>query len=125
MEGQTMARILLVDDNIELLNVMSLVLISAGHQLHAVANGRDAMRSAEKNGFDLVITDIFMPEKDGLEVITALREKFPGIPVLAISGGIRLDALEYLEIARKLGAVQVLSKPFTTAQLLESVGQLN
>jgi len=104
--------------------MLTLVLQAAGHVPHAVTNGEEALRAVDGNRFDLVITDLIMPDKDGVEVIMALHKKFPDLPILAISGGGRVEAQQYLNIAGKLGATRLLSKPFSREQLLESVSQM-
>lgn len=70
---------------------------------------------------DLVITDLIMPDKDGLEIIQDLRRLNPKVRILAISGGGRVDANEYLAVARKFGAVEVLPKPFTKDELRKAL----
>ncbi|MCH8154484.1 MAG: response regulator [Proteobacteria bacterium] len=81
------------------------------------------LERVEENRPDLIITDIIMPEKEGVETIIALRRADPDLPIIAISGGGRLDATDFLTMAGKLGARRTLSKPFRRDQLLEAVGE--
>jgi len=97
------------------------MLVSAGHQVVCAANGRLALEKQRANSADLIITDLFMPELDGVETILALRREFPDIKVIAMSGNVGGEAM--LSVARRLGAVEVLEKPFTLQQLLAAVGK--
>jgi YesN/AraC family two-component response regulator len=73
---------------------------------------------------DLVITDVLMPEKDGLEVIMEIRAKLPQVKIIAISGGGRISHTDYLVAARRLGAHRTLSKPFIRQELLDTLHEL-
>lgn len=116
-----MAKLLLVDDNQDLLGLQGEFLRMAGHEVFTAANGNEALEQADRTRFDLVITDIIMPDKDGIEVIVALRKSLPSVKVIAISGGGRLNARDYLSIAQKLGAAATLAKPFSGAELAATV----
>ena len=85
------------------------------------ADGRQALRAVLSRGCDLVITDINMPEMDGIEVIMALSERRPGLPIIAISGGGRLPKDLLLTSADMLGAVTTLAKPFDIPDLIAAV----
>jgi CheY-like chemotaxis protein len=93
----------------------------AGYIVTSTGDGRSALEQYGSNPTDLVITDLIMPETDGLEMIQELRRINPDVRILAISGGGRVDAEEYLSVARKFGAVEVLSKPFTGQELKRAV----
>ena len=93
----------------------------SGHEVDTAVNGDEALAHASHKNFDLVITDIIMPSKDGIEVIIALRKAQPTAKIIAISGGGRLNAKDYLGIAQKLGAAATLSKPFSGSELVASV----
>lgn len=117
-----MARILLVDDNAELLAIMTLSLQEENHVTTLAANGREAMALIASQPFDLIITDLVMPEKEGLEIISEIRKKHPGLKVIAMSGGgSSFDGRQMLRIAQKLGASQTLEKPFTKTALIAVV----
>ncbi len=116
-----MARILIIDDEDELRAILCKMLEQAGHEVSEAANGAQGLQVYEQDPTDLVITDIIMPEKEGVETIIALRRADPGLPIIAISGGGRVEATDVLSMARKLGARRTLSKPFRREQLLEAV----
>ena len=117
-----MAHILIVDDNVEINSIMSFVLQDAGHQTSQAVDGKDALRQIDRGAFDLVITDLYMPEKEGLETIGELRRKWPLLKIIAMSGGaMGDDGKMSLHIARKLGATLVLKKPFSEQELIGAV----
>lgn len=116
-----MARILLIDDNEQFRSVVDRMLSSAGYEVVQATQGREAMTLYRSQPFDLIIVDLIMPEKDGLEVIKELREEPTPPKIIAVSGGGRIEATRYLELARRMGAVQVLGKPFTRDELLTVV----
>ena len=116
-----MAKILLVDDDAELLAMAALFLRRAEHVVTTAGNGKEAMRLVEGNVFDLVITDLVMPEKEGIEIIIELHRKLPALKILAISGGGFSTPKNYLAPALKLGAARTLAKPFSGIELLAAV----
>ena len=95
-------------------------LTGAGHAVLLAIDGKDGINALRQNAVDLVVTDLFMPEQDGLETIAALRKQHPNLPVIAISGG-NLVSEEMLTVAKELGAQQVLQKPFGLDGLLTAV----
>ncbi len=115
-----MARILLIDDDEMVRASVRLTLEHYGHEVVEAHNGRAGLTLLPKTDPDLVITDIVMPDTEGLEVMMELR-KHPGLKAIAMSGGGRGAAGDYLGIARRLGAVQVLKKPFTNQILIDAV----
>ena len=118
-----MATILLVDDDDGVRAVLHKTLVAAGYEVEDAVNGDLALAAYRRQPRDLVITDLVMPEKDGLETITALRQLNPAVKIIAISGGGRTPGLGqlYLETAQAIGAGRVLAKPFTSAALLTAV----
>jgi DNA-binding response OmpR family regulator len=116
-----MARILVIDDEAELRRIIRIALEQAGHEVIEARNGDDGLRQHDDAAADLIITDIMMPETDGIETIIALRRHNPCIKIIAISGGGRVGDTNFLTLAAKLGADQVLAKPFRREQLLETV----
>ena len=118
-----MARILVIDDEDELRSMLRHMLEHAGHEVAEAVNGAAGIEIYERDAPDLIITDIIMPEKEGVETIIALRRADPALPIIAISGGGRLDATDFLTMAKKLGARHTLTKPFRRDQLLEAVGR--
>lgn len=119
-----MARILLVDDDDFVRRPVQLNLQRAGHQVDEAANGRDAVHAYREKPYDVVITDLIMPEQEGLETIMQLKRHDAKVRVIAISGGGRVNATNYLALARSLGAQRTLAKPFTTDELLEAIRQV-
>lgn len=119
-----MAQILLVEDDNDVRQLIKQLLEKDGHTVLEAANGKTAVDIYYKEQPDLIITDIVMPEKDGIEVISELKSKYPHIKIIAISGGGGLDPSSYLFTARKLGAAYTFKKPFLRAELLEAVKAL-
>lgn len=103
---------------------MQLNLQRAGHSVDEVSNGRDAVTAYREKSYDVVVTDLIMPEQEGLETIMQLRRHDANVRVIAISGGGRVNATNYLSLARSLGAQKTLSKPFTTEELLAAIEQV-
>ena len=101
-----MASILTIDDNELVRGFLRTVLESAGHSVVEASQGREGFHHLRQSRFDMVLTDIYMPDCDGLEVIMTVRRDFPGIKVLAVTG--EAGDKNLLTAARKLGAVQVL-----------------
>jgi CheY-like chemotaxis protein len=117
-----MARILLVDDDPMIRTTLPLALGEQGHEALGAGDGRQALRLLRQQRIDLVLTDVLMPDVDGLEVVRAVRKEFPGTPVVAMSGGsARLPGHDALQLATHLGAHAVLEKPFTEQQLRETI----
>jgi CheY-like chemotaxis protein len=114
-----------VDDVIEIQQLVDHWLRHEGHDVTCASSGRQALKVIQEQPVDLVITDIIMPDGDGLEVIGQVRRKLPTARVLAISGGgMHLHAGECLKFAQSLGAHAVLMKPFKREQLLEAVNRI-
>jgi CheY-like chemotaxis protein len=113
--------ILVVDDNDEVRAVIVRNLLRAGYRVTQAASSSAAMAVLEDQVPDLVITDIFMPEGDGLEIINEIRRCALSVPIIVISGGGAAIAADYLGVASRLGATSVLSKPFKGQQLLDAV----
>ena len=103
---------------------LSTLLEGDGHTVVAASNGGFAFRLLENDRFDLVVTDIVMPELDGLEVVRALRKMESRPPVIAMSGGGRAAPSDYLAIATLLGADETLAKPFVAAELKEAINRV-
>jgi DNA-binding response OmpR family regulator len=116
-----MANILLIDDNAGMLKMQVAFLQQAGHAVTTAVNGKEGLKLVAQQPFDLVITDLVMPEKEGIEVIIELRQKLPALKIIAISGGGRVKPEGYLVLAQKLGAAKTLAKPFSGKELVEAV----
>jgi CheY-like chemotaxis protein len=115
-----MASILVIDDESAICEVIARTLAAAGHTVTQAADGRRALDHLRAQPADLVLTDLVMPELDGIETIMALRHLFPALPVIAMSGATGNAGL-YLEIAKHLGVRHTLAKPFTAATLLDAI----
>lgn len=113
--------ILVVDDEDELRTIIGRVLEGAGHQVTQARDGNEASKALILQKFDIVITDVIMPDRDGMQVITELRKNYPGVRIVAMSGGGHVPREQYLKIARGLGAHAVLEKPFGNQELLNVV----
>lgn len=112
-----MARILVIDDEEFVRFTTEVVLTKAGHEITTAENGKVGLTEARQNTYDLVLTDIIMPEMEGLEAIRILRKEFPELPIIAMSGGGRTGNLDFLDAADAFGAQATLAKPFTRDQL--------
>lgn len=94
-----------------------MMLRNAGHVVVETADGSQALKVAKQESFDLVLTDLIMPGKEGIETIMELRKSYPGIRIIAMSGGGLGKQQDYLGLAKQLGAVCTLSKPFGVDEL--------
>jgi CheY-like chemotaxis protein len=120
-----MARILLIDDDDSVRTVLSLALTEHGHTVIEAHDGKEGLELYKHAKADLVITDIVMPEKEGLEVLMKLMKKHPPAKIIAISGGGgKHHPAHYLHAARLLGAAKVLAKPFSYELLLAAVNEV-
>jgi DNA-binding NtrC family response regulator len=116
-----MANILVIDDDPDIRDLVKATLASAGHQVSVAADGREGVQQCRAARPDLVITDLFMPEQEGIETIKQLRMESPDLRIVAISG--KPTAGTMLEVAKRLGAHAALAKPFMADELLKVVEQ--
>ncbi len=119
-----MAAILVADDGKGMRDMIRMVLERAGHQVVEAINGNEALAAVRRVALDLVVTDIIMPDCDGIEAITLIKREKPAIKILAISGGGQAHAMDLLTLAPMAGADATLAKPFRTAALLNIIDQL-
>jgi DNA-binding response OmpR family regulator len=119
-----MARILVIDDDLQIREMLTQFLKRAEYEVLAAPDGKTALKLHHATPVDLIITDIIMPEKEGLETIMEFRRHFPAVKIIAISGGGKIGVKEYLDIAEGLGAQKTFSKPFELKELLEAVGEI-
>lgn len=119
-----MKRILVVDDEQQVRKVISRYLEHDGYEVTSVGDAQAAIEAVRQDFYHLVITDILLPEKNGIELIVDLDRELPGLKFIAISGGGQIPADLYLESARSQGAALSLQKPFDRADLLSAVEQL-
>jgi len=115
------ARILVIDDDLNTREVLASFLRRLDHDVEIAANGKEAMAILDEDTPDLVITDINMPEMDGIEVINVLRDKSSDVPVIAMSGGGIYPKELLLDSAKALGAVITVDKPFQLGEIKEAV----
>ncbi|MES1194663.1 MAG: response regulator, partial [Opitutus sp.] len=118
------SRILLIDDDDAVRTMLRITLAEFGHTVTEARNGIEGLAIFPATGVDLVITDIVMPGKEGIEVIQELRLLHPQLKIIAISGGGRVGPSDYLRIALFLGAARVLAKPFSNQELLLMIEEL-
>ncbi|MEA3544211.1 MAG: response regulator [Thermodesulfobacteriota bacterium] len=120
-----MANILVVDDEESIRELIQEILKMDLHNVDVANNGASGLKKFKDNAYDLVITDLIMPEKDGIEFINELKASHSGVKILAISGGSwGIDAAPQLEIAGYLGASSSLEKPFEMEELVAAVNRL-
>jgi DNA-binding response OmpR family regulator len=119
-----MAKILLIDDDESLRSVIRATLEHFGHTVIEASDGKQGLELFAVSETDLVITDIVMPEKEGLEVLMELRKRPKRVKVIAISGGGSTGKVEYLHLAKLMGASSVLAKPFSVTALMAVVDDL-
>jgi len=114
-----MPRILIIDDDVAVRTTVRHLLERAGYQIVEAGDGREGSRMLD--GVDLVITDLLMPEVDGVDLLGMIRREGLTIPVIAISGGGKVDSKSYLDVAKALGAFATIAKPFDLDHLLAAV----
>jgi DNA-binding response OmpR family regulator len=119
-----MPSILLIDDDLELLRQMAAAFASAGYQVQAAPDGEAGLARFLEAPTDLVVTDIVMPNREGIETIVALKKANPTVKVVAISGGYRVAPADFLHLAQHVGADGGLAKPFRLANLIELSARL-
>ena len=129
-----MGSILIVDDEEDIRDALTMVLEGAGYDVMVASNGNEAVELQREQPADLIITDIIMPQKDGVSTIKEIRQTFPGIRIIAISGGGGVQPVEYvpeaitttayLAAAKEAGADRVFTKPFERNDLIKAVDEL-
>lgn len=119
-----MAVILVIDDDAQFLEMVRRVLETDGHHVLTDSNGAKGIKLAVNQTPDLVITDLIMPEKEGLETISELKNSHPNLPIMAISGGGSFSPDSYLKIAKAMGAQLTFSKPFDVKEFIDAINEL-
>ena len=117
-------RILVIDDEDAVRQIVKEMLVLEGYEVTTAANGKVGLQLFRKEPADLIITDIFMPEMEGLETIRELHREFPQVKIMAMSGGGESGMLSFLSYAKRFGAVRTLRKPFSRDELLTNVHDL-
>jgi DNA-binding NtrC family response regulator len=116
-----MARILVIDDDPEIRALLEQTLKAAGHEVILAADGKEGVERYRSPPADLVITDLYMPNQEGLETIREFRMRFPKVAIIAMSG--KPAGGTMLSIAQKMGAIGVLHKPFLADELIAAVAK--
>ncbi len=119
-----MPRVLVIDDHAEIREFLRETLEAAGYDVAVAPNGREGLEIQRRQPADLVITDIFMPEQEGLETIEELSRQSPRPKIIAMSGGGRLRTLDYLPAAQEFGADRAIGKPFDYETMLATVREV-
>jgi DNA-binding NtrC family response regulator len=119
-----MKKILIIDDEPHILLMLKKMLERAGYEIDIAPNGLEGLELFKKYPTDLVITDIIMPEKEGLETIREMKKLQSGLKIIAMSGGGKISADNYLQTASLFGASRIIEKPFTQQQMVEAVNNL-
>ena len=123
-ENTSTKKIILIDDDDEFRDMLSRMLERAGYRVRGAQNGKIGVRFFKEDPPDLVITDLFMPEQEGLETIRELIRLDPKIKIMAISGGCTSLGLDFLPFAEALGAVCIMPKPFSRKDILREIREL-
>lgn len=116
-----MASILIIDDDPQIRSLFREILEQAGYDVFLASNGHDGLQLFRQTPTDLVITDVFMPEIDGLELITTLHHEAPTVPIIAFTG--KSEGQEYMKVAMYLGAQCTMAKPVPATELIRAVRQ--
>jgi len=116
-----MTRILVIDDEESVRTVLRQMLEKEGYEIEDAEDGAVGLKLLHEHLPDLIITDLFMPEKEGIETMIEVRKHFPQVKIIAISGGGRMGKLDLLPMAESFGAQRTLAKPFERQELLETV----
>ena len=119
-----MRRILIIDDDHQILLMIKKMLERAGFEVDLASNGNEGIELIKKVSVDLVITDIIMPEKEGLETIREMKRLCPDLKIIAMSGGGKVSADNYLNTAKIFGASKIMAKPFSQKQMVSAVQDL-
>lgn len=117
-------KVLLVDDDVFICAYLVHVLTIRGHQVVERSTGLEGLAAIRNETFDLAVVDVVMPDMDGIELVGCLRDRFPSLPILGVSGGdpsMRSGGKLYLDLMRHAGADQVLEKPFEEKEFLEAI----
>jgi len=119
-----MKRILIIDDEEAMRDMLYQIIEGEGYEIVTACDGDKGIKLHRKTPFDLIITDIVMPGKEGLETIMELKRHFPNLKIIAISGGGRIKPDNYLAMTKELGADKIFMKPFDIDDFLETVREI-
>jgi DNA-binding NtrC family response regulator len=124
MTQNPVSRVVVIDDDSQHLAYLTTLLMRAGHHAVGFTSAQDALADIQAHSADLVITDLFMPDMDGFELLRAIRGLFPAMPVVTLSGDGLMEKDFYLKCSTHLGAVASLTKPFEPQELHALVARL-
>lgn len=116
-----MAKLLLADDDEEFRHVLAETLERMGHVVVQAREGQEALDAYAKESFDLVLMDLIMPKREGIETIREMTKCYPGVKIIAMSGGGMFIPIDFLRVARQVGAVEILIKPFSADKLTTTI----
>ncbi len=119
-----MKSVLVVDDEPGMREMVKQLLLNEGYHVLEASNGKHAMEFLKNESPELVITDIIMEEMDGVEIIMEIRENYPDVKIIAMSGGSKISSEDYLESASDLGADRIFNKPFSLSEMLIAIKEL-
>lgn len=119
-----MANILIIDDDIQFRTMLRKMIERNGYEVIEASDGKEGVKLYWKKPTDLIITDLIMPEKDGIETIQELKKDFPDIKIIAISGGGRLGPQDYLHLAKMFGSQRTLTKPIELSVILKAIEEI-
>jgi DNA-binding response OmpR family regulator len=122
--AQCVHRLLVVDDDPEIRDLLKKFFELVGYSVDVAEDGKSASRMLDAGAYDLMVTDIVMPNQDGVENIMQARKAYPGMRLIAMSGGGYIQTKTYLKVAESLGADAVFQKPFKTQEMLAKVREL-
>ena len=119
-----MVHIVLIEEDIAVQKVLKYTLEDEGYQVTTASDGRIGIREYSNQAFDVVITDLIMPDMEGMETIITLKKDNPDVKIIAMSGGGLNDPDGYLDVAKKLGAIKAFEKPLCRQVLLDAIAEL-
>ena len=122
--AQSKGRVLVIDDDPQLLKLYHKKLSAEGFEISLATNGKEGIDLYRRELPDLVVTDLVMPEKEGLEMIQELKQEFPDVKIIAVSGGGRNDPTAYLKVAGYIGAQRTFTKPIDWQELIQEMSCL-
>ena len=120
-----MQNVLVIDDELDVRDAIERVLTRAGYSVRTAGDASDALAERRRSQADVVITDIIMPEQEGIETIMRMKRERPEVKIIAISGGGRIGNVDVLTAAKSLGADHIIAKPFEAEELLIRLGHPN
>jgi len=125
MTTRNIQTIVLIDDEVKLTKAWGQVLTQKGYSVREFQNGKRALEYVARERVDLVITDIYMDDMDGMEILKALKDSYPAVKSIVMSGGSQVVDLDCLTVAKMIGADRALSKPLELKSLLKTIGELD